>query len=99
MATITGARRLPVPGGLEAALTVGSGAVSLENSILGTTLDTETVWVLEPSLSRRFHQLGPVDVGAEVGYRWIFGSEGLSRLEASDLNTLTLGVVLSFDRR
>lgn len=98
MATVAAGRRLPLLDGLEGTLTLGSGAVSLENSILGTTLDTETVWVLEPALAWRFGTLGPVNVSVEGGYRWIFGSDGLSRLESSDLNTFALGVTLSFDK-
>ena len=98
MATLSLARRLPSLDRGEVSLTLGSGAVSLENSLLGTTLDTETVWVLEPAVAWPFTTLGPVDVGAEAGYRWIFGSDDLTRLEPSDLNTFSIGVTLSFGK-
>jgi len=98
LATVTVARSLPLLEGLEVSASLGSGAVSLENALLGTTLDTETVWALEPGLNWRLGTLGPVDLGVHAGYRWIFGSEGLSRLDASDLDTFTLGLRLLFNR-
>lgn len=81
--------------GLEARFAVGSGAVHLENALLGTTVDTETVWTLEPSLVWRGRTFGPVRVGGEAGYRWILGADGLSRLDAADLRTPTLSLLVS----
>lgn len=91
---------VPVPtlfgvDGLEATVTLGSGAVSLENALLGTTLDRETVWVVQPGLLWNVRALGPVVAGIEAGYRLIFGAEGLSRLEAADLRTPTVSLVFS----
>lgn len=89
---------LPGPGSLnalEARFAAGSGAVYLDNALLGTTVDTETVWTLEPSLLWRGRTFGAVAVGGEVGYRWVLGADGLSRLDASDLRTFTIGVVVS----
>jgi hypothetical protein len=83
-------------GGLEARFAVGSGAVYLDNALLGTTVDTETVWTVEPSVLWRGREYGRVRVGGEAGYRWILGSEGLSRLDAGDLRTFTLAIVVSF---
>lgn len=92
---------LPDAGGLgplEARLAVGSGAVYLDNALLGTTVDTETVWTLEPSLLWAGRPVGRVRIGGEIGYRWVFGADGLSRLDAGDLRTFTLAAVVSFPR-
>jgi hypothetical protein len=83
-------------GGLEARFAVGTGAVYLDNALLGTTVDTETVWTLEPSILWRGPDRGPVRIGGEAGYRWVLGSDGLSRLDAGDLRTLTVALVVSF---
>jgi len=101
MASVTVGRTLPpeLPIQLEGTLTFGSGAVSLENALLGTTLDTETVWTLEPGLAWRFRTFGPLRLDVDAGYRWILGSGGLSRLEGDDLNTFVLGVTLAWDRQ
>ncbi len=85
--------------GLEATLTLGSGSVSLENALQGTTVDRETVWILQPGIVWNVRPLGPFSAGVEIGYRAVFGADGLSRLEGSDLRTLTIGAVLSFPPR
>lgn len=85
--------------GLDALLTVGSGSVSLENALQGTTVDRETVWILQPGVLWNVRRVGPFSAGVEIGYRAVFGADGLSRLEGSDLRTLTIGGVLSFPPR
>ncbi|HKK94624.1 MAG TPA: hypothetical protein VJ925_14415 [Longimicrobiales bacterium] len=85
--------------GLEAVLTLGSGSVSLENALVGTTVDRETVWVVQPSILWHARRVGPFSAGVEVGYRLVLGSDGLSRLEPEDLRTFTIAAVLSFPPR
>jgi len=99
----TGGATLAVPlprlfdrDGFEALLTTGSGSVSLENALVGTTIDREAFWIVHPSLLWRGHRLGPVSAGVEIGYRLVLGADGLSRLDTGDLRTFTLAGVLSF---
>lgn len=81
--------------GLEGMLTLGSGSISLENAIVGTTVDRETVWVVHPTILWNARRIGPLSAGVEVGYRIVLGADGLSRLDAGDLRTITLSGVLS----
>ncbi len=81
--------------GLEARFAAGSGAVHLDNALLGTTVDTKTVWTLEPSLLWKGHAWGRVRIGGEIGYRWSLGADGLSRLDGADLRTFVVSAVVS----
>lgn len=82
--------------GFESRLSVGSGAIYLDNALVGTTVDAETIWTLEPSVLWRGREVGRVRVGGEASYRWALGADGLSRLDAADLRTFSLAVVVSF---
>jgi hypothetical protein len=81
-------RRVPWAPDLAVALALGSGSLALENRTTGTNVDTEAVWLAEPTVQWSGGVVAGFRLGAEVGYRLAFGVDDLTRLDAGAFRTI-----------
>lgn len=90
------ARRVPWAPDLSVILGVGSGSLSLESRTTGANVDTEAVWLVEPAVRWTGGEARGVRLGAEVGYRFAFGVDDLTRLDAGAFRTPVITLTAGF---
>ncbi len=84
----------PVP--VQARVLVGAGVATLRDLVVGTTVGSETLGIVEPGLAVEVFRTGPVALDVSLGYRIVYQVEGPGRIRGSDLTTpwLTVGLRL-----